>query len=625
MNEQEIKDILMQSDLIPLDELKKIIEDSAASGTKLTKLIVDRNLIGKEQLYQAIAKKINVEYRKLDDMVIPSEEVLRVYPQDLASTTRSVPIFIKNGIFHIAMEDPIDVFEIDQIQLLINYPIEIYLSSPEEIENALNLIYTKTETGKQDIFGGYGEIGEESVMTEQGASFGDSEALGGVTSIIKILDLIIAQSIKDRASDIHIEPEENITRIRFRIDGVLYEIPSPPKEWESAIISRVKVLANMDIAESRMPQDGHFQQIIDDRVIDCRVSTLPTIYGENVVIRLLESSTVNIGLERLGFTTSKDLEKYEKLLARPYGIILSTGPTGSGKTTTLYSALMRINMPDKNIITLEDPVEYRLGLIRQVQINPKAGITFSNGLRAILRQDPDVIMVGEIRDLETAKMAIEAALTGHLVFSTLHTNDAPSSIARLLDMGVDSFLVAASIVGVVAQRLVRTICSKCKETYQPTKATLKKWGLEEDKNLVVYRGKGCSECKGTGYKGRTGLFELMVVDDEMKEMINQGTSIVAIKKKAQEKEMRLLWEDGREKVLQGITTFEEVSRVCDAQIDLAPKQEQSGTQQSEIKPYVSLEQDILRKKDNKLKTVKVDNQAVEGYSNRMARWLSGKE
>ena len=512
------------------------------------------------------------------------------------------------------------IFQIDQIQLLINYPIEIYLSSPDEIDAALNLIYDKPEDKKPDIFDGYGEVREESIFEKEGAS----SILGGVTSIVKVLDIIITQSVKDRASDIHIEPEENITRIRFRIDGVLHEIPSPPKEWEPAIISRIKVLADMDIAESRIPQDGHFTQMVDGKVIDFRVSTLPTIYGENVVMRLLESATVNIGLEQLGFTTEQDLKKYEKLLTKPYGIILSTGPTGSGKTTTLYSALMRINTPDRNIITLEDPVEYRLGLIRQVQINPKAGITFANGLRAILRQDPDVIMVGEIRDLETAKMAIEAALTGHLVFSTLHTNDAPSSIARLLDMGVDSFLIAASLVGVAAQRLVRAICLKCKETYKPTKATLKKWGLEEQKDLVVYRGKGCSECKGTGYKGRSGLFEVMVIDDEIKELINKGCSVVALKKKAQEKEMRLLWEDGRAKVLQGITTFEEVSRVCDAQIDLAPNS-QVVTQQTEIKPYVSLGKDDSGKKGSKPKIIKVEDQDVEGYTNRMARWLSGKE
>ncbi|RKY40717.1 MAG: type II secretion system protein GspE [Candidatus Omnitrophota bacterium] len=600
MSEEELKKILLEERLLTLEELKKAIEESKKIKRPLEKIILDMHLVEKHALYKIVAKRMGAEYKSLDNLEV-SEELLNIYPEDLARSTKSVPLYIENDILHIAMEDPQDVSLIDQIQLFTNYPLEVYFSSSFEIEEAINRIYKKRE----DIF-----TQLEELRIEEG------KPLSETTSIVKIVDLIIAQAARDRASDIHIEPEENVTRLRFSIDGVLHELPPPPKEWEAAMISRIKVLAGMDIAESRIPQDGHFQMKVDDKVIDFRVSTLPTIHGENVVLRLLDTASITIGLERLGFTTYEDLKRYEDLIKKPYGIILSTGPTGCGKTTTLYSALMRINTPDRNIITLEDPVEYRLGLIRQVQVNPKAGITFANGLRAILRQDPDVIMVGEIRDLETARMAVQAALTGHLVFSTLHTNDAPSAVARLVDMGVENFLVAASLIGIMAQRLVRVICPNCKEAYQPSKAVLKRWGLEGKENVVVYRGRGCPECKGTGFRGRTGMFELMVVDDELREMINQAASTVALRKKAQEKGMQLLWEDGREKVLRGITTFEEVARVCEEQVELKPVK-------VEVKPHVTIKEEIMKVK--KPQEVKVDTHALEEYQRRIARWLSGKK
>ena len=600
IKEEELKNILLDERLLTQEELEKAIDEAKKLKRPLEKIILDMHLIEKETLYETLAKRMGVEYKSLDKIEI-DEKLLDIYPEDLARSTRSVPLYIENDILHVAMEDPQDVSLIDQIQLFTNYPLEVYLSSSFEIEEALNKIYKKKE---ENIYAHLEELKAE-----------EGKPLSETTSIVRIVDLIITQAVRDRASDIHIEPEENITRLRFRIDGVLHELPPPPKEWEAAIISRIKVLAGMDIAESRIPQDGHFQMKIDDKVVDFRVSTLPTIHGENVVIRLLDTASITIGLERLGFTTYEDLKRYEDLIKKPYGIILSTGPTGCGKTTTLYSALMRINTPDRNIITLEDPVEYRLGLIRQVQVNPKAGITFANGLRAILRQDPDVIMVGEIRDLETARMAVQAALTGHLVFSTLHTNDAPSAVARLVDMGVENFLVAASLIGVMAQRLVRVICPNCKEAYRPSKAVLKRWGLEDREDLIVYRGRGCPECKGTGFKGRTGIFELMVVDDELREMINEGASTVALRKKAQEKGMRLLWEDGREKVLRGITTFEEVARVCEEQVELKPVK-------VEVKPYVTVKEEIMKVK--KPQEVKVDTHALEEYRKRIARWLSGK-
>ncbi|RKY40678.1 MAG: type II secretion system protein GspE [Candidatus Omnitrophota bacterium] len=602
MNDEEIKEILIERNLLTPQELEKAIDETKKLKRPLEKVVLDMYLLEREVLYKAIAEKIGVEYKNLSDVEVP-EELKKIYPEELARSTKSIPLEIKDNVLYIAIEDPGNVSLIDQIQLFTNYPIEVYLSSHDEIERALERSYRPQEG--QNLFAELKEVREEG------------KPLSETTSIVRIVDLIISQAVRDRASDIHIEPEENVTRIRFRIDGVLHEIPSPPKEWEAAIISRIKVLAGMDIAESRSPQDGHFQAKVDEKVIDFRVSTLPTIHGENVVLRLLDTASVTIGLERLGFTTSEDLKRYEELISKPYGIILSTGPTGCGKTTTLYSALMRINTPDRNIITLEDPVEYRLGLIRQVQVNPKAGITFANGLRAILRQDPDVIMVGEIRDLETARMAVQAALTGHLVFSTLHTNDAPSAVARLVDMGVEEFLVAASLIGVMAQRLVRKICPECKQPYTPSKAVLKKWGLEDKKDLIVYRGKGCEGCKGTGYRGRTGIFELMVVTDEMREMINKGASTVALRKKAQEAGMRLLWEDGREKVLREVTTFEEVARVCEEQVEIKPVE-------VEVKPHVTVAESPSVKKVVQPEEIKVDTQALQEYRVRIARWLSGK-
>ncbi len=603
MTEEELKDLLLESGTVTTEELEKAVEEQHKINQPLEKVLFDMKIVEKEAFYRVISERLNVKYKSLQGLEVP-EEVLKIYPEDLARSTRSVPMFIKDEVLHIAMEDPTDVSLIDQVQLFTNYPIEVYLAAKDDTAVMLDKIYRK-EGG--DIFSELKEAAQEG------------KAGGETLSIVKIVDLIVAQAVKDRASDIHVEPEEDILRIRFRIDGILHEIPSPPKDWESAIISRIKVLSGMDIAESRVPQDGHFQSKVGDKIIDFRVSTLPTIHGENVVLRLLDSTSVTIGLERLGFTTYDDLKKYEDLIARPYGVILSTGPTGSGKTTTLYSALTRINTLDRNIITLEDPVEYRLGLIRQVQINPKAGITFANGLRAILRQDPDVIMVGEIRDLETARMAIQAALTGHLVFSTLHTNDAPGSVARLVDMGVEPFLVAAATIGIMAQRLVRVVCPKCKEVYTPTDGVIKKWGLENVKNLTVYRGKGCDNCKGTGYHGRSGLYELMVVGDELKEMINSNSSAIAIRNKAKALGMKMLFEDGRDKVLKGITSFEEVARVCEESVELKAK-----PALEEVKPYVSADEERLKKEVIRSQEVKVDSKELSAYQQRIARWLSNK-
>jgi type IV pilus assembly protein PilB len=373
---------------------------------------------------------------------------------------------------------------------------------------------------------------------------------------------MIMQAVKDRASDIHIEPEEDNCRVRYRIDGILHEINILPKNLQSAVISRIKILSKMDIAESRKPQDGRIRIKIESRDLDIRVSTFPTVHGENIVMRLLDKTSVILGLKELGFLEN-ELNAFDKLIKHPNGIILVTGPTGSGKTTTLYAALSAISSMEKNIITIEDPVEYELPLIRQTQVNPKAGITFANGMRAILRQDPDIIMIGEIRDKETAEIAIQAALTGHLVFSTLHTNDAPSAVTRLIDMEVEPFLISSSVIGILAQRLVRLICNKCKEKYTPTEEVLKELNMKE--GSLLYRGKGCPACKNTGFVGRVGIFELCAINDELKKMIDARRSADEIKKKAIALGMKTLREDGVKKIEMGLVSLEEVLEVTQVQ------------------------------------------------------------
>lgn len=607
MTDEQLQNLLFDLNLINQDELNKAIEETKKLKRPLEKVVVENRLLSRNALYEAIAKHLSSTYVNLDGLNKVNEELTKVMPAALARQTQAVPIKIVNGTLNIAMVDPSDLYSIDQIQMQTGLPLDITLSSPQEINDALSRIYAE-RSAIADLLS---DLNKGSSPTAAG------EMMAEGSSIIKLVDLILAQAVRDHASDIHIEPEEEMTRVRFRIDGILHEIPSPPKPWEIAIISRIKVLSGMDIAESRIPQDGHFQGKIDDKIIDFRVATVPTIYGENLVIRILDTASVMIGLEKLGFATYEDLKHFEGLIAKPYGIILSTGPTGSGKTTTLYSALMRINTIERNIITIEDPVEYRLGLIRQIQVSPRAGITFAVGLRAILRQDPDVIMVGEIRDLETATIAIQSALTGHLVFSTLHTNDASSAVTRLINMGIEPFLISASLMGVLAQRLIRLICQDCKESYEPSKALLEKWGLKGKEGIKLYRGKGCDKCKATGYKGRHGIFELLVLDDELRELIIAEASTMTLRKKAQEKGMRSLAEDGVSKALKGLTTIEEVARVCEEHVELKPV-----PTQVKVEPFVKGTPTPAPAAPEK---VDVKTSDFEEYQKRVATWLSRKK
>ncbi len=605
MNDEDLQSLLLSQNLIKAEELTRAVEEGKKLKRPLESILVSGRMLSKNSLYEIIAKDKGFSYTPLDNFK-PDEELIKLMPEELSRQTQAVPVKMENNTLHIAMAEPSDLYAIDQIQMQTGMPLEISLSGPDEIKEAINKI-AKERSAIKDLLDG---------LAKAGTDVSARASLAQGSSIVKLVDVILAQAVRDHASDIHIEPEQDITRIRFRIDGILHEIPTPPKEWEVAMISRIKVLSGMDIAESRIPQDGHFQAKIDEKIIDFRVSTIPTIYGENLVLRILDTASVMLGLEKLGFSSYEDMKKYENLISKPYGIILSTGPTGHGKTTTLYSALMRINTIDRNIITIEDPVEYRLGLIRQIQVNAKAGITFANGLRAMLRQDPDVIMVGEIRDLETAVIAIQAALTGHLVFSTLHTNDAPSSITRLINMGIEPFLIAASLIGVMAQRLIRTICPKCKESYVPSKSVLEKWGLKDKPDTVFYRGKGCDYCKGTGYWGRSGIFELLIVDDEIREMIIANNSTVALRKKAQEKGLRLLGEDGLNKALKGLTTIEEISRVCEGQVEL------KASAPTKVEPFVKSALPEIKITPQKVEVKPTD---FDDYQKRVASWLSRKK
>jgi type IV pilus assembly protein PilB len=483
-----------------------------------------------------------------------------------------IPIFKIGEALTVATANPLNIHALDELRNKVKTNVEIAISTEKKIKKAIDQHYGATDTIMDNTLqqflrgsaGGlpsgpadYRKTHDLVVKELQPGMLGDAPAA-------RMFDIIMIQAIRDRASDIHLEPDETALRVRFRIDGFLYESLALPRQIQPSLTSRIKILAEMDIAETRAPQDGNFNVKMEKRGFEIRVSTFPTIYGENVVLRILDQTSPLFKLEDLGF--SKDmLDLCKQLMRRPNGIILVTGPTGSGKTTTLYAFLNLINSTEKNIITIEDPVEYRLALIRQTQVNPKAGITFATGLRSILRQDPDVIMIGEIRDRETSEIAHQSALTGHLVLSTLHTNDAPEAITRLMDIGVEPYLISSSLIGVLAQRLVRTICPDCKTSYPVDPNVLSELGdevLQSKEPLTLYRGKGCKNCKQSGYRGRTGIFELLSVNEKIKQLISEKASTQVIREAAKKTVgMASLREDGLRKVLKGFTTLEEVDRV----------------------------------------------------------------
>ncbi|HTZ38794.1 MAG TPA: type II secretion system ATPase GspE [Syntrophales bacterium] len=473
---------------------------------------------------------------------------------------RIIPLEFKDNVLKVVMANPDDRVLVDALRAALDADILVFTGESHVIDDYLSRFYTQES---QDIGKIIENIDEGNVGILQGEAeedVGHLKDLASEAPIIRLVNLLITHAVESRTSDIHIEPYENELRVRYRIDGVLHDIESIPKRLQAAVISRVKIMSKLNIAERRLPQDGRIRLKVGEREIDLRVSSIPVLYGESVVMRILDRKGIMIDLHGLGFPP-QTLTAFEQLIAKPNGILLVTGPTGSGKTTTLYGALDRINSPDKKIITVEDPVEYQIGRINQIQVKAQIGLTFSNALRHIVRQDPDVIMIGEIRDLETAEIAVQSALTGHLVFSTLHTNDAPSAITRLLDLGVENFLLSSTIRGILAQRLVRVICPHCREM-DPSAASaeeLARFGIPAGSQL--YRGRGCEKCTGTGYHGRMGIFELLLVDDAIRKLILRDADASQIREAARAGGMRTLLEDGADKVRQGITTAGEVFRV----------------------------------------------------------------
>lgn len=472
---------------------------------------------------------------------------------------RIIPLELKNNVLKAVMANPEDTTAIDALRVATSADIMVYACDNNVIEEYISRFYEQETQNINRIIEDLGDKGIEFLKEEE-EDIGHLKDLASEAPIIRLVNMLITRAIESRASDIHIEPFEDELKVRYRIDGVLHDIESTPKRLQAAIVSRIKIMAKLNIAERRLPQDGRIRLKVGEREVDLRVSTIPVLYGESVVMRILHKEGIVIDLGLLGFPPQA-LHAFNQLIKKPNGIILVTGPTGSGKTTTLYGALDKINSPDKKIITVEDPVEYQLKGVNQIQVKPQIGLNFANTLRHIVRQDPDIIMIGEIRDLETAEIAIQSALTGHLVFSTLHTNDAPSAITRLLDMGVENFLLSSTIRGILAQRLIREICTSCKEidTSVADREEQKLFGIDSDKSL--YLGKGCETCAFTGYYGRRGIFELLVVDDDIRKLILKNADSNQIRNAAKQHGMRTLLEDGAEKIKAGVTTLSEVLRV----------------------------------------------------------------
>jgi len=560
---KKLGEILVDAELLTEVQLGRALIDQKGTGLRLGQYLIQNNIVREDHLINLLSKQLKIN--KYDPDMYPSNPDLAVLiPLDIAQKNKVVPLKKKSDLLTIAMFDPMDINVLDTVEFITNMEVEPVVCSEREINQLISLTYgmqsgllEELEKMEEVQFDVEPEPSDETAMGDVQVS--SLQDLAEEPPIIRLVNSIIAQAVREGASDIHISPEVQTVQLRFRLDGKLNEVPSPPKSMILPIISRIKILANMDIAVSRIPQDGRFTVKIEGKEINIRVSSIPTIYGENLVLRLLDMSTGVYSLDGLGMSPY-DREKIRSTIGKPYGMILSTGPTGSGKSTSLYSIIKEINQPDINIITLEDPVEYRVAKIRQIQLNRKAGMTFAGGLRSILRQDPDVIMVGEIRDGETAGIATQAALTGHKVLSTVHTNDAAGAITRLLDMGIEPFLVASVLLVSFAQRLVRTICPYCREPYRPSEAALVAWGIDGLENVNFHRGKGCPHCMYKGYRGRTGIFEVLVNDGMIQEMILKGNSAQEITRAAKESgKLRTLKDDAANKVIQGITTLEEAA------------------------------------------------------------------
>ncbi len=531
-------------------------------GIQIGHIFVELGLVEEGELNLALAAQRGMEYINLNDVEIPAEAIEKV-PAQMAKTYRIVPLEYDKGRNNltVVLDNPTNFRATDDLSTLMGFRVAAKITDPEALESALTKYYQTHEESINELIG---EIQGDSFLAEfegrnQSIDLDELKELSESNPIKKLLNLVLLQAIRDKASDVHFEPFENEYKMRYRIDGVLYEMIPPPKHIAAALSSRIKVMANLDIAERRLPQDGRISLTVQGNPVDLRVSVLPTMFGESVVLRVLDRTQVSLDLEKLGLR-QENIKLLRQLIRKPNGIIIVTGPTGCGKTTTLYAAMKELNTIESKLITTEDPVEYDIDGLIQVQIRSDIGLTFARCLRSILRQDPDIILVGEIRDLETAEIAAQASLTGHLVFTTLHTNDAPSSIARILDLGVEPFLVTATLEGIIAERLVRRICEACKTPFEPTEIQLMELSLtpEDVRGKKFYYGRGCSKCNNTGYKGRTGIFEIMTFNDEIRELIMNQASTSVLRLAAQKAGMKLLRENGLAAIYDGITTIDEV-------------------------------------------------------------------
>ena len=552
-------EILTREFGVPVEKVEEALRIQSEKGGRIGEVLIKLKAVTEENVFKALSLQFEIPF-----VHITPQQIDRVMFEKITASyaKRNMFVILKNDsensdCITLSTAEPQNLSLLTDIQRIFEKPVNVCISTPTEIESAINTVYGEKEVEASEVI----EEAEAKFVAEV-EEIRDIIEETGDAPIIRFMNALLFQGVRERASDIHIEPSEKDVAVRLRVDGVLYEVMRIPKNLHEPVASRVKVMSKLDIAEKRIPQDGKIRLKVAGKDIDVRVSTLPTVFGERVSLRLLDRASTLLSLEDIGMNPEA-LHTVSKLIKKSYGMILVTGPTGSGKTTTLYACLDKINSPDKNIITIEDPIEYQLKGINQIQVNTKVGLTFAKGLRSILRQDPDIIMVGEIRDAETASIAIHASLTGHLVFSTLHTNDAPGAITRLIDMGIEPYLISSSVIAILAQRLIRMICPNCKEPYSPRDEELQELGIGRDSlsNNSLFRGRGCKICMNTGYKGRTGVFELLLVTDTIRTLTNRAADSSEIKRAAREEGMKTLKEDGIDKTLRGITTVQEVTRV----------------------------------------------------------------
>lgn len=549
-----LADLILEGGLMTSDRLAQALDEASRTRKSLPRILVENNFLSESSLMAVFAKQVGMEFIDLSEVQL-DPSVAGLIPDALARRYKALPVRLENGKLVVAMTDPANILALDDIRAVTGKEVRPALAAASDLVAALGRLKS-LDRSVGFMTDGVDDVQEEIVE------------LGSVQSaeeppIVKLVNLVIMQAVNDRASDIHLEPQEKDVRIRYRIDGVLHEVLKQPKSVQAGVISRLKIMADMDIADHRVPQDGRISVTVQGKPIDIRVASLPGVWGEKLVLRILDKSSVMLRLEELGLSDS-NLTKFARSFKRPYGMILVTGPTGSGKSTTLYATLNILNQPDRNIITVEDPVEYRLAGVNQIQTNNRAGVTFASALRSILRSDPDIILVGEIRDRETAQIAVEAALTGHLVLSTLHTNDAPSAIGRLIEMGIEPFLVASATEAVVAQRLARKLCPRCKVAYTPTRQALIENGFPigpREALPTLYRPQGCQKCGKTGYRGRTAVHEIFQMNEEIERLTVERRSTDEIRKLARKQGMTELREDGMDKVREGITSLEEIQRI----------------------------------------------------------------